>query len=96
VRDTASGPVYRAGLALLDLDDPARVLHRADDWVLTPTEPYERIGDVPNVVFPTGAIHDTSTDTVRLYYGAADSSIAVATAAVTNLLTYLKDCPPSN
>ena len=50
-------------------------------------EPYERIGDVPNVVFPTGTFHDAATDTLRVYYGAADSCIGVATATLEDLLS---------
>ena len=54
VRRTVAGELYRVGLALLDLDDPARVVKRCEEWVLGPTEPYEQIGDVPEVVFPSG------------------------------------------
>ena len=49
---TAAGPIYRVGLALLDLDDPTVVLRRSDEWVFGPQAPYERSGDVPQVVFP--------------------------------------------
>ncbi len=79
VKDTAGGEIYRVGVALLDLDEPTRVLRRLPGWVLSPVAPYERIGDVPNVVFPCGLIHDAATDELRLYYGAADSSICLAT-----------------
>jgi predicted GH43/DUF377 family glycosyl hydrolase len=96
VRNTANGSIYRVGLALLDLDRPSRCLHRSPDWVLSPTAPYERIGDVPNVVFPSGAIHDADTDQIRLYYGAADTSIALATATLSDVLEYVRGCPPSN
>ena len=58
VKETVTGAIYRVGLALLDLDEPTRVLRRADGWVLAPTEPYERTGDVPNAIFPCGLIHD--------------------------------------
>ena len=54
VRVTSDGPIYRAGLALLDLDDPGTVLHRTDEWVFGPEAPYEIIGDVGRVVFPCG------------------------------------------
>lgn len=96
VRNTSNGSIYRVGLALLDLDRPSRVLHRSPDWVLAPTTPYERIGDVPNVVFPCGAIHDFDRDEIRLYYGAADTSIALATGKLSDILEYLQTCPPSN
>ena len=66
VHQTASGSLYRAGLALLDLDDPRIVLHRSDEWVFGPTEAYERVGDVVGVVFPCGWIADEAEDRLRL------------------------------
>jgi predicted GH43/DUF377 family glycosyl hydrolase len=87
VRVTVSGGIYRLGLALLDLEDPGTVLARGDEWVLAPEAPYERLGDVRDVVFPCGWI--VEGDDVRLYYGAADSTIAVATAKVSELLAWL-------
>ena len=62
------------------------MLHRLPDWVLGPLRRYERIGDVPNVVFPCGLVHDQATDEIRLYYGAADTSICLATAQLGDLL----------
>ena len=93
VHQTASGSLYRAGLALLDLEDPGIVLHRSDEWVFGPVEPYERVGDVVGVVFPCGWIADRAADRLRLYYGAADSTIALATAPLSDVLTYIKACP---
>ena len=87
VKDTVSGQVYRVGLALLDLDEPTRVLRRLPNWILGPLEPYERSGDVPNVVFPCGLLHDETSGEVRMYYGAADNSICLATAQLEDLLT---------
>jgi predicted GH43/DUF377 family glycosyl hydrolase len=81
VKETVSGAIYRIGLALLDLDDPTRVLHRTNEWVLGPHEPYERTGDVPNALFPCGLIHDEAKNELRLYYGAADTCICLATAS---------------
>jgi predicted GH43/DUF377 family glycosyl hydrolase len=89
VRTTAGGCIYRLGLALLDLDDPCHTIWRGNEWVFGPSEPYERIGDVGNVVFPCGAVHDPATGMLRLYYGAADMSIALATASVPDLLDWL-------
>ena len=86
VKDTVSGQVYRVGLALLDLDEPTRVLRRLPNWILGPLAPYERTGDVPNVVFPCGLLHDAPSGEVRMYYGAADNSICLATAALEDLL----------
>jgi predicted GH43/DUF377 family glycosyl hydrolase len=89
VRTTVAGALYRAGLALLDLDDPSRVLKRCGEWVLGPSEPYELLGDVPGVVFPCGLVHDTGSDELRLYYGAADTCIAMATASLSDVLAFI-------
>jgi predicted GH43/DUF377 family glycosyl hydrolase len=89
VRVTVAGALYRAGLALLDLDEPTRVLRRCAEWVLGPREDYELMGDVPGVVFPCGLLQDPNTDELRLYYGAADSYIAMATASKSAVLDFL-------
>lgn len=95
VRETVAGALYRVGLALLDLKEPSRVLRRCSEWVLGPTERYELTGDVPGVVFPCGVVHDAETDEVRLYYGAADTCIGMATASLTDVMTYLQKCDES-
>jgi len=89
VRRTADGSIYRLGLALLDLEHPEHVLLRGDSWIFGPEADYERMGDVGNVAFPCGAIVDADGDTVRLYYGAADTSIALATGSLRELLRWL-------
>jgi beta-1,2-mannobiose phosphorylase / 1,2-beta-oligomannan phosphorylase len=86
VKGTVSGSIYRIGLALLDLEEPTRVLRRLPYWVLAPLAPYERVGDVPNTIFPCGIVHDEPSGQVRIYYGAADTSICVATAQLDDLL----------
>jgi predicted GH43/DUF377 family glycosyl hydrolase len=86
VKQTAAGALYRAGLAVLDLDDPTRVLARSDEWVMGPETEYERTGDVPGVVFPTGWIR--VRDKVRMYYGAADTCVGMATARIDDLLQF--------
>ena len=93
VKETVAGEIYRVGLALIDLEEPTRVLRRLPDWVLAPLAPYERIGDVPNVVFPCGLLHDLATGEVRLYYGAADSTICVAAAQLDDLLDAVLAAP---
>jgi predicted GH43/DUF377 family glycosyl hydrolase len=93
VKDTVGGDIYRVGLALLDLNEPTRVLRRLPNWIFAPLAPYERTGDVPNVVFPCGLIHDPGSDEVRLYYGAADSSICVATTSLHDLLEAVLTAP---
>jgi predicted GH43/DUF377 family glycosyl hydrolase len=92
VRTTGAGVIYRLGLALLDLEDPTRVIRRGDEWVMSPREPYELVGDVGYVVFPCGQVVDGDTGEIRLYYGAADSSIALARANVRELLDWLGKC----
>lgn len=89
VRRTVAGELYRVGLALLDLDNPAKVIRRCPEWVLGPTAPYEQQGDVPGVVFPCGWTHDPFTDELRLYYGAADSTIAMASSTLSDVLEVL-------
>ncbi len=93
VRATGSGSIYRVGLALLDLDDPCKIIRRSPAWVFGPREPYERVGDVDDVVFPTGAVLDPDTNELRIYYGAADDMVALATANLDEVIDYLKSCP---
>jgi predicted GH43/DUF377 family glycosyl hydrolase len=89
VRVTVAGALYRVGLALLDLEDPAKVLRRCAEWVLGPRENYELVGDVPGVVFPCGLIHDAESDELRLYYGAADTCLGMATASLSEVLQFV-------
>jgi predicted GH43/DUF377 family glycosyl hydrolase len=93
IKQVAERPVYRAGLVLLDRDEPQRVLHRSRGWILAPTSSYERLGDAPNVVFPTGLVADPANDQLRLYYGAADTVVAMATGRLSEVLDYLRTCP---
>ncbi|RSL18906.1 putative GH43/DUF377 family glycosyl hydrolase [Edaphobacter aggregans] len=89
VRQTASGSIYRLGLALFDLDKPEICLRRGDSWMFGPEAPYERSGDVNDVVFPCGQTLAADGDTIHLYYGAADSCIAMATGSIRALLSWL-------
>ena len=90
----AAANVYQAGVVLLDLADPRRVVARGRNNILEPREPYELVGQVPNVVFPSGMIVEDYDDEgfakpeslVRVYYGAADTVIALATTTVDELL----------
>lgn len=95
VRLTSDGPIYRAGLALLDLDDPGIVLRRGEEWVFAPEAPYEVIGDVGRVVFPCGWILDEATDRLRLYYGGADSVVGLATARFSDVMAHVLSSPKS-
>jgi predicted GH43/DUF377 family glycosyl hydrolase len=93
VHVTADGPIYRSGLALLDIDDPVRVLHRTDEWVFSPAAPYEVIGDVGRVVFPCGWIADAAKDELRIYYGAADSVVGLAIGRLSEVLELVRESP---
>lgn len=83
----ASGPTYRTGAALLDLEDPRRIIARLPYWILGPHAHYEETGAVPNVVFPCG--HILRGDELRVYYGAADTCVCMATASLSHLLDLL-------
>lgn len=85
VKMTNGGPIYRIGTIMLDLDNPAKILGRCLAPVLSPREDYERIGDVNNVCFACGAIVEDDGE-VKVYYGAADTSICVATAPLDELI----------
>ena len=89
VRQTASGSIYRLGLALFDLEQPDVCLQRGDSWIFGPDAPYERVGDVNDVVFPCGQTIGADGDTIYLYYGAADSTVALATGSIRRLLSWL-------
>ncbi len=93
VRVTAAGSIYRMGLALLDAEHPERVVARSSEWLFGPDAPYERTGDVDQVVFSCGWLLLEDGDTVRMYYGAADTCICVATASLRELLEWLRRHP---
>ena len=95
VRITTSGSIYRVGLALLDLDNPTKIIRRSDKWIFGPIEKYDYIGDVPGVTFPTGAIVDKKTNELRMYYGMADKTVGLAIANVKELTEYVLSCPSS-
>ncbi|MGE5819467.1 MAG: glycosidase [Deltaproteobacteria bacterium] len=93
VRQTAAGSIYRLGLALFDLQTPEICLKRSDEWVFGPQQSYEQRGDVDNIVFPCGYTLGPDGDAIRLYYGAADTRIALATGSVRSLLEWLQTRP---
>ncbi|MHA1291700.1 MAG: winged helix-turn-helix domain-containing protein, partial [Promethearchaeota archaeon] len=87
VQDTNQGQIYHASAALLDKKDPQKVLGHLKTPLFSPTEDYEKFGDVGNVVFPTGtAIFDGQ---LYIYYGAADSRIAVVSVNLNEILKEL-------
>jgi len=93
VRTTSASQLYRIGIALLDREEPWRVLRRSEEWVLGPKEHYERIGDVNDVTFISGAVVMEETNQLYVYYGAADDKVAVAMADMDLLREYIMACP---
>jgi predicted GH43/DUF377 family glycosyl hydrolase len=89
VKRTSSGGIYRLGLALLDRDRPEEVIARGSEWIFAPQDPCERTGDVHNVTFSCG--WSLVGDELRLYYGAADTSLCLATASLRQVLRWLQD-----
>jgi beta-1,4-mannooligosaccharide/beta-1,4-mannosyl-N-acetylglucosamine phosphorylase len=88
--------IYQAGVVLLDLDSPSKVISRGKYNILEPREVYELTGQVPNVVFPTGIIVEKFDDNgfalndseVKIYYGAADTCVALAKATIDELIQH--------
>ena len=72
---------------MLDIEDPSKVLCRSSIPILTPQEYYERVGDVPNVVFSTGALMGEN-EQLTIYYGAADTCICLATARLEDIMQF--------
>lgn len=85
VRETGSGVLYRLGAVLLDLEDPSRVIGRAAEPVLSPAATEDFLGDVMNVVFTCGAILEDDGE-IKIYYGAADQVMCLATAPVDEVI----------
>jgi len=90
VINTCNGFVYRMGIALLDLNEPWKVLARSKNYIMAPWEYYECVGDVPNVVFPCAALHDKESGKIAVYYGCADTVTGLAFTTVDKLLDYVK------
>ncbi len=89
VRSNAAGSLYRLGVALFDLEHPEQLLLRGDEWIFGPEAVYETTGDVNNVTFPCGYTIGQDGDRLNLYYGAADTSIALATGSIRAILAWL-------
>lgn len=90
---TCSGLIYSIGAALLDIDDPSKVLADCADYILTPEEPYETIGFVANVAFPCATLQDADTGRIAIFYGAADTYCALAFTQIDELIEYIKSHP---
>ncbi len=90
VLTSCNGFVYSMGAALLDLDQPWKIIARARPYLLSPQTLYECVGDVPNVVFPCAALVDGDTGRMAIYYGGADTVVALAFAQIEELVEFIK------
>jgi beta-1,4-mannooligosaccharide/beta-1,4-mannosyl-N-acetylglucosamine phosphorylase len=89
VLTSCNGFVYSLGAALLDLDEPWKVVARGRDYLLSPQVTYEQVGDVPNVVFPCAALVDAEADRVSIYYGGADTVVCLAHGYLSEILDFV-------
>nr|WP_325257945.1 glycoside hydrolase family 130 protein [uncultured Oscillibacter sp.] len=90
VTGTCNGFVYSIGGAILDIDDPSKVLYRCENFLLTPEEWYEERGFVPNVCFPCATLQDAATGRIAVYYGCADSYVGLAFTTADDVIAYIK------
>jgi beta-1,4-mannooligosaccharide/beta-1,4-mannosyl-N-acetylglucosamine phosphorylase len=90
VLTSCNGFVYSMGAALLDLEEPWKVLARTADYLLSPQVPYEQVGDVPNVVFPCAALVDRDADRLTVYYGAADTVTCLAHGSLSDVVAFAR------
>ncbi len=88
---SCNGFTYSMGAMIVDRDEPWKVLHRADSYLLSPQTDYEFVGDVPNVVFPCAALADSETGRIAVYYGGADTVVALAFTTVDEVVNYIKE-----
>ena len=91
VLTSCNGFVYSAGAAILDLNEPWKVLYRTKPYIIAPREMYECVGDVPNVVFPCTNLCDAQTGRIAIYYGAADTVIGLAYTTADELVKFVKE-----
>jgi beta-1,4-mannooligosaccharide/beta-1,4-mannosyl-N-acetylglucosamine phosphorylase len=78
------------GAALLDLEEPWKVMYRTAPYLLAPWELYECVGDTPNVVFPCAALCDAPTGRIAIYYGAADTVTCLAYTQVDQVIEFIQ------
>ena len=91
VTNTCNGFVYSIGGAILDKDEPSRVIFRCKTFLLTPEEWYEERGFVPNVCFPCATLQDAATGRIAIYYGCADSYVGLAFTTADEVVSYIKE-----
>ena len=88
---SCNGFTYSMGAMITDINEPWKVLHRADCYLLSPRETYEFVGDVPNVVFPCAALADSETGKIAVYYGGADTVVGLAFTTVDEVVNFIKE-----
>ena len=91
VATTCNGFVYSMGGAILDINEPSKVLYRCENHLLTPEKDYETTGFVPNVVFPCATLQDGETGRIAIYYGAADTNVGLAFTTADAVVNYIKE-----
>ncbi len=89
VLTSCNGFVYSMGAALLDIDQPWKVIARTKPYLLNPRTQYECVGDVPNVVFPCAALTDATTGRIAIYYGCADTVTGLAFCQADELIEFI-------
>ncbi len=88
---SCNGFTYSMGAMITDINEPWKVLHRADRFLLAPHMDYEQVGDVPNVCFPCAALADSETGKIAIYYGGADTVVGLAFTTVDETINYIKE-----
>ncbi len=96
VSGTCNGYVYSIGGAILDINEPSKVLYRCENFLLTPETDYEERGFVPNVTFPCATLQDPETGRIAIYYGCADSYVSMAFTEIDAVVGYIKEHSVTN
>ncbi len=91
VINTCNGFRYAMGAAIMDRDNPDIVKYRTKPYLLTPSVSYEQVGDVPNVIFPCATLQDVEQDKIAIYYGAADTVVALAFGRISEIIKFTKE-----
>jgi len=90
VLTSCNGFVYSFGAALMDLEQPWKVIYRTRPYLINPRETYECVGDVPNVTFPCATLVDPPTNRMAIYYGGADTVTCLAYAKFDELMEFIR------
>jgi len=87
---SCNGYVYSFGSALLDIDEPWKVICRSGQYLISPQKEYECVGDVPNVCFPCAELHDPVTGKVAIYYGCADTVTGLTFGYIPEIIEFTR------